>query len=288
MIALTKRNLKLFFRDRASVFFSLLTVLIIIALYAFFLGDMMVRNMEDAGISNAKVLTGSWVMAGLLTVISVTATLGALGTMVEDKSKRILNDFSASPLKRSSLIGGYMLSMFLIGMIMSVIALILAEAYIALSGGTVLPLASIAKILGCLALSVLSGGSIVFFMASFFKSQNAFGNANIVIGTLIGFLTGIYIPIGELPGAVQAVIKAFPPSHSGALLRQIMMDAPLKEAFAGAPAQALNEFRGAFGVTFSYGNQTASRAASLIVLLATAAVFCGLALLNISRKKKSV
>ena len=35
-----KRNVRLFFRDRSAVFFSLLAVLIIIGLYALFLGDV--------------------------------------------------------------------------------------------------------------------------------------------------------------------------------------------------------------------------------------------------------
>ena len=35
-----KRNLKLFFRDRSAVFFSLLAIFIIIVLYIVFLGDV--------------------------------------------------------------------------------------------------------------------------------------------------------------------------------------------------------------------------------------------------------
>ncbi|MGL5255370.1 MAG: ABC transporter permease, partial [Brevinema sp.] len=34
------RNLKLFFRDKSAVFFSLLAIFVIIALYAVFLGDV--------------------------------------------------------------------------------------------------------------------------------------------------------------------------------------------------------------------------------------------------------
>lgn len=47
MISLIKRNLKLFFRDKTSVFFSLLAVFIIIGLYVLFLGNMMTKNLED-------------------------------------------------------------------------------------------------------------------------------------------------------------------------------------------------------------------------------------------------
>jgi len=38
MIGFAKRNLLIFFRDKAAVFFSLLAVFLIIGLYALFLG----------------------------------------------------------------------------------------------------------------------------------------------------------------------------------------------------------------------------------------------------------
>nr|NLJ02159.1 ABC transporter permease [Bacillota bacterium] len=77
MITFAKRNLKLFFRDRASVFFSLLAVFIIIGLYVLFLGDMVMMDLE--GIPGARFLMDSWIMAGLMAVTSVTTTMGALG-----------------------------------------------------------------------------------------------------------------------------------------------------------------------------------------------------------------
>ena len=288
MIALIKRNLKIFFRDKAAVFFSLLTVFIIIALYTFFLGDLMVTDLTRAGVNNAGLLTDSWVMAGLLTVISMTTTLGSLAVMVEDRSKRIINDFSTSPLKRTSLVFGYLLSSFIIGVIMSVIAFIAAEIYIVVGGGELLEPLAIIKIFGVIVLSVLSSGSIVFFVTSFISSQSAFNNLNIVIGTLLGFLTGIYVPIGSLPSSVQTVIKLFPPTHAGVLFRQIMMDTLLKDTFGNLAPEILNDFTTTLGITISFGDQQLSWLVSLIVLIVTTIVFYALALVNVNRKKSSL
>ena len=47
MIGFAKRNLLLFFRDKTSVFFSLLAVFIIIGLYALFLGDVWISSFSD-------------------------------------------------------------------------------------------------------------------------------------------------------------------------------------------------------------------------------------------------
>lgn len=47
----------------------------------------------------------------------------------------------------------------------------------------------------------LSSSSIVFFLTTFLRSQNAFSAASTVIGTLSGFLTGIYVPDGQPAGS---------------------------------------------------------------------------------------
>jgi len=280
---IAKRNLKLFFRDKASVFFSLLAVFIIIGLYVLFLGNMLTSNMEWMG-DSARFVMDSWIMAGLLAVTSLTTTMGAYGIMIEDKTKKVLKDFTASPVRRSALVGGYILSSFIIGVIMSVITFVLAEVYIVAYGGELMNLAGMLRVFLCILLSVLSSSAMVFFMVSFFKSTNAFATASTVIGTLVGFLTGIYIPIGSLPASVQTAIRIFPVSHAGALMRQIMMEAPLKAA--GLPAEAEEGFRLSMGVNYKFGDTILSPAASIVILLATAVVFYALALVNVSRKRK--
>ena len=79
-------------------------------------------------------------------------------------------------------------------------------------------------LVGVILLSVVSSGSMVLLVVSFFKTSNAFAAASTVIGTLLGFLAGIYIPIGTLPDYLQTIVKLFPVSHSAALFRQILME----------------------------------------------------------------
>jgi multidrug/hemolysin transport system permease protein len=136
-------------------------------------------------------------------------------------------------------------------------------------------------------LSVFAGSSMVFFIVSFFKSSNAYATASTVIGTLIGFLTGIYIPIGSLPSGVQTAIKIFPISHAAALFRQIMMEAPMSTAFANAPVQVINGFKQTMGVVFYFGSTELSPIANILVLVATGVVFYVLAVIKISVKKKN-
>jgi len=284
MINFMKRNLLVFFKDRASVFFSLLSVFIIIGMYALFLGDVWSGSMSE--IANARNIMDRWIVAGLIAVTSVTTTMGAFGTMVEDKSKKIIKDIHSSPMPRVSIAGGYILSAFVIGVIMCVVALVLCQLYLLSGGGTMFTGIQFLKIFGLILLSTFSNTALVLFFVSFFQSNNAFSIASTIIGTIIGFMTGIYIPIGQLPESVQMVIKLFPPSHSALLLRQVIMEDAITTGFAGAPADVVDGFKQMLGVTFQVGDKMVTPMTSILVLIGAGILFLGLALLNLSRKKR--
>ena len=283
MISFAKRNLLIFFKDRTSVFFSLLAVFIIIGLYALFLGDVWTNSLN---IDGARFLMDSWITAGLMAVVSVTTTMGAFGIMVEDKTKKIIKDFVSSPLKRTSIAGGYIISAYLIGIIMSLVTLVLAEIYVLANGGALLSFLAFVKVFGVLLLSTFTNTSIMLFIVLLFSSNNAFSTASTIIGTIIGFLTGIYLPIGQLPEAVQWVVKLFPPSHSAALFRQVMMEDPIAASFAGAPEEAVMQFKELMGVVYKIGDKEVSVMISIVILAVTGIVFFLLSLLKLSQKKK--
>jgi multidrug/hemolysin transport system permease protein len=284
MRAFFLRNLKIFFRDRTSVFFSLLSAIIIIGLYVLFLGNVWSGSLKD--MPGVRFVMDSWIMAGLLAVTSMTTTMGAFGIMVEDRTKKISKDFYSSPISRSGLTSGYIISSYIIGVIMTLFTLVLAELYILAYGGALMSIGALLKVIGLILLSTVTSTSFILFIVSFFRSTNAFATASTIIGTLIGFLTGIYLPIGQLPDAVQFVIKVFPVSHSATLLRQVMMEAPLQQTFAGAPAEAAGQFRQFMGVDLVFGDTVVSTFASIGILVLTAAVFFLLSMLNLSRKRR--
>jgi multidrug/hemolysin transport system permease protein len=283
MINLAIRNFKLFFRNKSSVFFSLLGAIIIIALYVLFLGDMVSGNIGEIPIK--REVLDNWIMAGLLAVASITTTMGAFSIIVEDKESGRLKDFFAAPLKKSTIVGGYLASAVFVGIIMTLMVFVLAEIYIIAYGGKFLSALALLKIFGLILLSVMSSGCMVFFVLTFIKNSNAFGTASTILGTLIGFLTGIYIPMGILPVPVQWVIKIFPVSHAGVLFRQIMMEDALQRNFALAPTEAIAGFKESMGVVFDYGGYTAPFWLHLAVLAGTAIIFFALAVLKLSMKK---
>jgi multidrug/hemolysin transport system permease protein len=171
-------------------------------------------------------------------------------------------------------------------MIMCLVTLVLAEAFILYCGGELLSLAAILKVIGILVVLNFTSTCMVMLFVTLFSSRKAFGTASTVLGTLIGFLTGIYLPIGQLPEGVQTVVKAFPITHGAALLRQIMMKVPMSVTFANVPAEYVQEFEEELGVTLSFGNSTVSPAVSIAILVVSGALFFILAAINMSRKER--
>ena len=271
MLIFAKRNLLIYFRDKSAVFFSFLSVFILIALYVFFLGDLIADGVPDFPAKHWLLL--SWIIAGVLTVTSVTTTLGAFSVMVNDRATNAYKDFNVSPIKRTSILGGYIISSLSIGFLMCIIALIAANIMLVATGEPLLSLLQIIKSLGVIFLAVLTAGSMISLLVIFFKTSNAFAAASTLIGTLIGFLAGIYIPIGTLPAYLQTVIQFFPISHIAALLRQVLMEAPMTEAFAGAPVEMKEEFRLQLGVIFEVDGWQMSPLFSVLYLIGTTIVF---------------
>ncbi len=285
--SLVMRNIKVYYRDKVSVFFSFLSILIIIMLYALFLGNIQVDAIKSTAgdVQGIRYLVDTWIMAGIIAISSVTISLGALGTMVDDQHKKILRDFVVAPIKKTRIVASYILSTWIIALVVGLFTFVLAELYIFISGGEFVTFPQFLKILGIMLLCIFSSASIMFFIASFIKTANAFATLSTIVGTMIGFLAGIYVPMGVLPSAIQTVIKFVPVSHGAVLLRQVLMEKPLDNVFAMAPAAAKTHYMEFNGVMFKAGDSEISVALMLLVLAGSGLLFFILSVFRASRMK---
>ena len=104
IMALSIRNLRLFVRDKALVFFSFLSVIIILGLYVLFLGDIQVQNirsMIQMDIPEIDALVYAWMLPGLIAVASITLSLGNMGRLVDVAQGENLSNFLFPPLKEN-------------------------------------------------------------------------------------------------------------------------------------------------------------------------------------------
>lgn len=286
MKIMVKRNLKIYFQDKAAVFFSMLSVIIIFALYIFFIGDSISSGLKF--LPHPNRLMRAWMLAGMLASASITTSLGAYGVMISDRENKTIKDFYSSPVSRRQIAGGYIITGFIISIIMSIFTLIFGEIYMGMIGGAVLDMNILLKLFGVIVLSAFASSAIASFIISFLKTNSAYSAASMIFGTLIGFLVGAYIPIGNLPENVQWLVKYFPCAHSAVLYRQLLMEGSIKENFANQPTAVLKETKEILGVVFVYNGHTASAWMSVVALLITGVVFYLLAVLVLIRKENEI
>ena len=293
MRAFAKRNLKLYFRDKSAVFFSLLAVIISIGLYVLFLGDVYTKEISgnDGMTGYAREIMDNWVMAGTIAAAGITVSLGVLGTVIEDRARKITKDFYVSPMKRSAMTAGYIICAYVVSVFMTMFTFLLSQMYMKLDGGSFLAAERIPKLLGVLLITDFAAtGMMAFFVSLFQSSLQAYSSASTVVGTLVGFIMGIYLPIGMYPSFVQWIIKCFPISHGAVLLRKIMMEEVMERAFTGVPPEIaeeiLKQLESHFGVAYYFGDTVISEGVSVLVLLVTGTVFMVLASINLSKKQK--
>jgi multidrug/hemolysin transport system permease protein len=285
MLMLAKRNVLCFFRDRSSVFFSLMAVLIVLMLYLLILRNLLIDSVLNGGMEFASEdqvakMIDSWVLAGILGIVSVTSSAGSLQCMVDDRISGKDLDFKITPMKTYQLTMSYILSTFLVGLIMSAITLAIALVFL-YSTGCILEAPSVLMCAVLLIPSALSGTIIIFALISFIKSQGAFSGFFAVLSTMIGFLTGIYMPLGNLPDAMQVIGTLMPATQMASLFRQYLCSGSLKDVFGPYDP---SEFRRDMGIDLSIGDFQFTPETSIIYVVAVTAAFFVMAVLVMKRK----
>lgn len=285
--SLVSRHNKVFMRNRMLVFFSLLSVLIVITLYAIFLQKTQLDAIEQVvPVTDAiRIMVNEWMVAGLLSIIAVTTTLATFGIYVRDLETKATADFLTTAVSRTKIQLSYVLSALVIGFGMSVIAFIFCEIFLVWSGAEVLSLSKILKVLGIILLSVILSSTINLFLVLFVKTETTFSTLNTIVGTVIGFLCGVYVPIGALPSYVQSIIHFFPVSHTTVLLRQTFMSDSITTVFEGYPAAA-DSYKLNNGVQYEIGSTLVSSTTSILFIVGTIIVLGAITIYLFAKKNK--
>ena len=299
LVRLVKRNILVYTRNRSNIFFSLLSMLIIIGLMAIFLGNLNTDNLvnllkqyggeRDAAkdLANAKQLVMMWTLSGIVVVNAVTITLAMVGIMVEDEDQKKLMGFYIAPVNRGLFVMGYVIAAIIMGIIMCLLTVILGELYLGVTGGLLLTIAQLGKILPLILLIVFMAACMVFFMTNFVHSTSAFSGLSTIVGTLVGFLAAIYLPMGMLPVNIQNVLKCFPLLHGCSLMREVFTEQALTATFTNCPKELIEGYKEYMGMTLSWGGQVVDNRIKVAFLLISGIIFVLISAL-IQRRRNTV
>lgn len=283
---LTKRNLTVFFRDIGAVSLSLIASLVLFVLYVGFLGGLQVDSLQvkfpDATLDDINWFVSTWVFAGIVMITTVTTGIAGLGTFVSDRSSGRYRDFLVAPVKSWQLIAGYMVSSALVAIVMSGVVLLIGESYLLVRGYPVASALAMLQTLGYIVLLSLTFSGVSAFVVTFIKSIGAFAALSTVVGTLVGFLAGAYLPLGLLPPTVVNAINVLPFSQASMLIR-VPLTEPALNAVAGSQAQAVTAVRAFYGVDLSVGDFAITQGLAVGLLVAVMVVFATVATLRIRK-----
>lgn len=288
IFSLISRNLKLYFRDRTAVFFSLLSVFIVVGLFVLFLAKIQVDTIMEStiNISEEKIayLVHSWILAGLLSIITVTSVLGGFGTMVHDREKRIIMAFKSSPIKEWVYPFVNVVSAFIIGVMISTVALAVYTICIYFISGYVLPMTTLFSAFTMILYASLVNAFIGGCIFSFVKTSSAFSAISILIGTCIGFINGVYVSIGSISAMIVNVLAFFPSLHIATIFRKIVTAPAIKQVFAHAPESVLDQYLVDYGITLNVHGVAISTTTSMMYA-GTIGIICLVMMILLIRKK---
>lgn len=224
--ALIKRNMKLYFKDKGMFFTSLITPLILLVLYATFLGniyeDTFRSSLEMAGVPVSDKLVGGCVggelVSSLLAVCCVTVAFCSNVLMVQDKVSGARKDLTITPVKSGALAVSYYAATLFSTLLVCFGAAGICLIYLSRIGwylsGT-----DVALLLLDVFLLVLFGTALSSIVNSCLKSQGQISAVGTIVSAGYGFICGAYMPISNFSEGLQKVISFLPGTYGTCLLR---------------------------------------------------------------------
>lgn len=282
------RNIKRYFRDKGALFFSFLSVFIVVALYIFFLADMQINNLNSELGSSEDVsqMVYAWIIGGLLCIPSISVPLFILTFKVDDFIEGAQDDIFVTPVKRTYIMLGYLLAAWITGAAMTIITLVLGELFIVIQGGSLLSVIEYLKIFGIIVLSTMVYSGFSFFFIIRLKTNASLSILNTLLNTLIGFLAGLYFPLGYLSDNISIVIKLFPIAHTAALYREIMMEQNLKQTFQNTTATVITNMRQEYGIDLKIFGHVFSTTEMIIYIFVFGVIFYIASIIRLKRYKR--
>lgn len=292
---LVARNIKLYFKDKAIFFVSLISPLILIVLFLTFLGNVYETSLlqclpENFEVSKSivKAFTGGWLFSAIIATSCITVAFCS-NLMVLDRVNKADKDFQICPVKKSTLQISYTISNYITTFIICFVAFAISLIYLAIVGWY-LSFLDILAILADLALMVGLGTLLASIVGLFIKSQGVLSAVCTTVSSMYGFICGAYMPIGNLSIGIQRIVGFLPTTYGTVIFRNKYLHGVIEELSKTAPDENINILSRGFDSTFYFFDKQVPSWIMFLVVIGAVIVFLGLYILlskiKIKRKIK--
>ncbi len=283
---LTRRNCRLFFKDKGMFFSSLITPIILLVLYATFLAkiyrDSFVSAVPPGLVSDSLIdaTVAAQLISSLLAVICVTVAFCANLISINDKASGAIRDLTVTPVRRSALAVGYFASSAIVTLIVTLTTLAVCLIYLALIGWYMSVADVFLLLLDVLLLTLF--GTAISSCVNFGLSTNGQASA---VGTIVsagyGFICGAYMPISSFGTGLQRVLSFLPGTYGTCLIRNHAMAGVLREMrdTAGFPDEVLEGIRDSIDCNLSFFDTQVTLPAMYLILTGATLLLVGLYIL---------
>ncbi len=247
---LTRRNVKLFFKDKGMFFTSMITPLILLVLYATFLANVYrdaFASSLPAGILISdelmNALVGGQLFSSLLAVSCVTVAFCSNLLMVQDKVSGARSDLDVTPVKRSAMAISYYLASAICTLLICLVTVAAGCIYLS-QIGWYLSFGDVLLILADVFLLVMFGTAFSSIINYFLSSQGQISAVGSIVSSCYGFICGAYMPISSFGEGLQTALSFLPGTYGTALLRTHSLRGVLAElSNVGVPTAAIDSLR---------------------------------------------
>lgn len=277
-----KRNVKLFFKDKGMFFTSLITPVILLVLYATFLGKIYEDSMTQSfpasfDISDEIIngLVGGQLISSILAVSCITVAFCSNFLMVQDKANGMVKDFRISPVKPAVLSMSYYTATLISTLLICFVAAGISFIYLG-AVGWYMSVQDVIFILIDIVILVLFGTALSSIINLFLSTQGQISAVGTIVSAGYGFICGAYMPISSFATGLQKVLTFLPGTYGTSLLRNHATCGVLEEMKdIGIPEEAIENLKDSIDCNIYFSGSKVDISTMYMILILTVIVLIG-------------
>lgn len=294
LLSLTKRNIKLFFKDKGMFFTSLITPAILLVLYVTFLGnvytDSFRSSLPDGFTLSDKLINavvGGELISSMLAVSCVTVAFCSNFLMVQDKVNGAIKDLTIAPVKPTILSLAYYFASIISTLMICYAATAICLIYIA-TVGWYMSVGDVFLLLLDVTLLVLFGNAMSSVINIFLNSQGQISAVGTVVSAGYGFICGAYMPISSFSKGLQKVIACLPGTYGTSLIRNHALQGALSELGSNnVPDEVIEAIKDSIDCNiYFFDNKVSNLGMYLVLIITIVVLIAAYILINVLKAKR--
>lgn len=262
MVALFRRNLKIYFSNITGVIMSCLGALISFFIYIGFLQNNLEKSWQN--LPHVTKILDLWMIAGIVAVSGITTAFQALGQQVTDQETHAVADFQLTGLSQFKQNLAYVLTGIVVSFFMQIITFIVMAAYFALVDKVRIPREAYLPGLVFIFVGAIAATLLDEIIVLFMHSSTTFSRFSAVLGAAAGFAVATYLPYGILVSGAQNLVKLVPSSYEAAALRGFL----LKQTLGTLPNNVKRHLINYLGIQFKINSNRLNNMLVLLLMIA--------------------